>query len=328
MPRRRYGLTTVEGRRIASLVLVLLCIFAAPATAQSIITGDLPELRRHALELVNRARAGEGLAPLALGTGANAAAQAHAEDMLTRGYYSHTSPVGATVRDRYRKAGGSASRLAAENIARCTSCAPPPISVSVDALQEGWMQSPLHRANILRQGVREFGFGIATDDKGGLYAVQVFAGPGTPRDLQPGEKTTALSAEAQLAAALDQVNGARRAAGLARLEASQVLAAAARTLMPNPAGDGLNIGDGQRLQAALPEAERPRWRSLAVLGAACAGCGDASTEADIRDFAQQWLQDPRHRRTLLSAVATHLGFAMATDGEGKKVALTVLGNRP
>ena len=88
-----------------------------------------------------------------------------------------------------------------------------------------------------------------------------------------------------------------------------------------------NFGDGQRPYAALPEAERTRWRSLAVIGAACGGCGDAPTDADIRDFAQQWLQDQRHRATLLGGI-THLGFAMAVDGEGRKIALTVLGNRP
>ena len=328
MPRNRSGSFAFHRRLIARTLVALLCATTAPAFGQNVSTGDLPQLRRHALELVNRARAAEGLAPLALGSGANAAAQAHAEDMLTRGYYSHTSPSGATVRDRYQKAGGGASRLAAENMARCTGCAPPPISASVDALQEGWMQSPSHRTNILRQGLREFGFGIAADGKGGLYAVQVFAGPGIPRDLQPGEPTTALSAEAQLGAALGQVNRARRAANIAPLEASEILAAAARTLLPDPAAEGFSFGDGQRLYAALPEVERPRWRSLAVLGAACGGCGEAPTEADIRDFTEQWLMDQRHRATLLDAAITHLGFAMATDGEGRKVVVAVLGNRP
>jgi uncharacterized protein YkwD len=314
------------GRLAATTIAVLLAALFTPALAPAASTGDLEQLRRHALSLVNRARQQEGLPPLTLDAKANMAAQAHAEDMLLHGYYSHTSLSGDTVRDRYIRSGGSKWRLAAENIARCQSCTPPPITASIDSLQEGWMQSPLHRANILRRGVSDFGFGIAVNAQRGLYAVQVFTGPGMPHDLQPGEQATPLTGEAQLQAALDQINRLRREAERSPLQASLVLSEAARNLLPDPSAESFAFG-GRGLYNALPADERTRWQSLNVLAAACGGCGDAPTAADIRDFTQQWLQDERHRATLLAPTTTHLGFAMAANGEGKKTALTVLGRR-
>ncbi|WP_162914848.1 CAP domain-containing protein [Desertibaculum subflavum] len=288
-------------------------------------TADLESLRRHALDLVNRARHDEGLGPLMLRPAANAAAQAHADDMLARGYYSHTAPSGATVIDRYQQAGGSTSHLAAENIARCATCQPPSIGASVEALHEGWMQSPLHRDNILRRGVTAFGFGIAASAERGLYAVQVFAGPGQPHDLQPGEAATPLDPETQWRTALAQVNRLRREAGRPPLESSQTLVVAAQALLPSES-EAFSL-TGRDLYAALPEGERRSWRSLAVLGAACGGCGEAPAAADIRDFAQRWRNDEGYRVTLLAAGATHFGFAMAANGEGRKLGVAVIGTR-
>jgi uncharacterized protein YkwD len=310
----------------AGLLVALLCALLLPAGAAS--SDDLGSLRRHALELVNQVRVQEGLPPLELGGKANAAAQAHAEDMLALGYYAHTSPSGATARDRYSRAGGAAWRLTAENIARCTGCPPPPMTASVASLHEGWMNSPPHRQNILRRGLSEFGFGIAVAADRGLYAVQVFAGPGTPSDLQPGEPAAALTADALRRSALDHVNRLRREADRAPLELSPALSTAAGALLPDPVGEHFDLGARQSLLAALPEAERPRWRSLSALGAACGGCGSVPMEADIRSFVKQWLGDGRHRATLLGAGVTHFGFALAANGDGRKVALGLLGAQP
>jgi uncharacterized protein YkwD len=314
------------GRRRQSFVLVVLGTLAIWTAALAAGRTGQESLRHQALALVNQARQQEGLPSLRLDASASAAAQAHAEDMLRQGYYSHTSPSGETVRDRYIKSGGNGSRLAAENIARCQGCLPPPITASVDALHEGWMQSPLHRDNILRRGVSEFGFGIAVDATRGLYAVQVFAGAGLPRDLQPGEPATPLGTEAQLAAALDQINRLRREAGRAPIEPHATLATAAQALLPEPRAERLNLA-GRDIYAALPEGERRQWRALAVLGAACGGCSEAPTAADIRDFAQQWRNDERHGATLLGSEATHLGFALIANGDGGKLAVAVFGTR-
>lgn len=318
---------TPSARASLALILALLAFALTwPRGSTAANGGDLLALQRQALGLVNHARQKEGLPPLRLDAGTNVAAQTHAEDMLARGYYSHTSPAGETVRDRYQKAGGNTSHLTAENIARCQTCSPPPIGASVDALHDGWMQSPLHRDNILRRGVTVFGFGIAVGAERGLHAVQVFAGPGQPHDLQPGEAATPLNADAQLRVALEQINRLRREAGRSPLAPSVTLAAAAQELMPDPAIEQFSLA-GRDLYAPLADEERRAWRSLAVIGAACGGCGEAPTAADIRDFTQRWRNEERHRATLLGTDATHLGFAMVANGEGRKIGAVVIGAR-
>lgn len=161
------------------VVPLLLAAFCAAAVAQS---GDGPSeaLRRHSLELVNQAREAEGLAPLQPAPVLRRAAQAHAEDMLRRGYFAHESPDGGTPLQRFRKAGGERMRRLAENIAQCQGCDVPADRAAVKRLQEGWMDSPHHRRNILMEGLTHYGFGLAERPDGTRYAVQLFAGLAAP----------------------------------------------------------------------------------------------------------------------------------------------------
>ena len=141
---------------------------------------DLPVLRAEALQEVNADRQAAGKAPLEADRALDAAAQAHAEDMLARDYYDHVSPDGDTVRDRADRQGIGPASLVAENIAECRGCPTPPDRGRVAGFQSGWMQSPGHRENILSPGLARFGFGIAAE-AGRTVAVQTFSGPGTPR---------------------------------------------------------------------------------------------------------------------------------------------------
>ncbi|WP_160937345.1 CAP domain-containing protein [Teichococcus coralli] len=310
-----------------ALVALLLALAASAGAAEG---EDLAGLRRHALELVNQARQAQGRAPLETGADLEKAAQSHARDMLKRHYYSHTSPEGDDVRDRYMEAGGSRWDLVEENIARCQNCGPPATAATVGQLQQGWMNSPHHRENILREGLRRFGFGIVVEAGGGLYAVQTFAGPGTSRgggaeatsDALSGE---ALSGEALAAGAARMINEARAKEGVGKLQPSVALNTAAQALLPDPGSETISLGSSQQLRDAVPEDQRQRWRSLAVLAGACGGCGTQPTQADLRFFRQQWLNDPQHRQQLLDPVVTDIGFALQANGQGRKVALLVLG---
>lgn len=299
-------------RPLAALAL-LLGMLAAAGPARAAEPDRLPALRQQALELVNRSRREAGLDALRLADPLDRAAQAHAADMLRRGYFAHEAPGGATVRDRVLEAGGSRSALVAENIARCTGCAAD--AERLRAFHEGWMASPGHRANILRRGLETLGFGLAVDpDRQEVTAVQNFAGPGTP----PGRGADAAPVGgAASRTAREAVNAARVEAGVPKLADSQALDRTAETLL---ARDG-----GTDLRAALPEGAAGPWRSLAVLQASCAGCGAAPTEADIRRFLDQWQNQAEYRQRLLAPEATHLGFAIRADGEGAKQALVVLG---
>jgi uncharacterized protein YkwD len=307
---------------LAATVVALCCWAAVPAGAAT--PDNLQALRQRALELVNQARAARDLARLETGRNLDEAAQSHAQDMLQRGYFSHASPDGGTVQDRYVAAGGSRSELVAENIARCEGCEA--TAARIERLQEGWMNSPEHRENILREGLARFGFGIATDAHGSLYAVQTFAGPGTPRGADRNEARAAALSQGQIAArATELINEARRDANVGDLRNSPALGEAARNLLPEPNADQAALNIGGNLSEALPAGERGRWRSLSVVAASCGGCGAHPTAADIRSFRDQWLDNPQYKQRLLDPNATAMGFAMQADGSGRKTAVLVLG---
>ncbi|WP_230534138.1 CAP domain-containing protein [Microvirga roseola] len=285
-------------------------------------TGDLDALRQKALELVNEERRERGLEPLTLGSALNEAAQEHAEDMLDRNYYAHVSPEGDTVRDRFIEAGGSRWQLAAENIARCEGCGGPPQISRVEELHQGWMNSPEHRENILREGLDRFGFGIVVGENQTLYAVQTFAGAGTSRDRQPQESVNAIDRQRQNELAAQRLNRARQNESASRIEPDPALIETAANLLPRQDLDSSRLGD---LTQALPEDARNDWRNLAVLMASCSGCGTEPNAADVRSFLQQWLDDPQYRDRLLNRDFTDIGFLIRANGEGLKTAVLVLG---
>jgi uncharacterized protein YkwD len=317
-------------RRGLGLALLAVLAWASAAAVPSLAqtappADDIETIQARALEIVNQTRQEHGLPPLALEGKLNVAAQAHADDMFTRRYYDHASPEGRTARDRYIDAGGSKWRLVGENIARCEGCRPPRRVSVLNRLHQGWMESPDHRANILRKGLTHFGFGMVVDEERVLYAVQTFAGPGLPRGLRPDEAATPLPDEEQARQALHLFNLARAQSGRPPLEFSPALNQAAQALLPD---EHLEDFDLESRQEALTRAERRQWQSISVLSATCGGCGVVPTAADVRNFARQWLDDPGYQQALLDPRITHVGFAIATSGEGMKVALAVLGLRP
>ena len=318
--------------RTALLGIVgLLALSAATLAQDSSQTGEeqtqrtmidaatLQSIRDRALAMVNEARAEHGLGALQAGDALNNAAQQHAEDMLDRGYYSHVSPDGETVDDRYHEQGGSRWERVAENIGTCEGCAPPPALETVERFQRGWMNSPDHRKNILMEGLDTFGFGIA-GDKDRLYAVQTFAGPGMPVGLTPGEEAVALSTDQQIDRALEGLNRARERAGLDALAHGAALSEVARKLLSRSSADDL-IDPPDDLFALLPEDSASSWERLYVLAAACGGCGTRPTAADIRHFTDQWSDG----QAVLRDDVSHVGFAMQANGDGRKVAVAVLG---
>jgi uncharacterized protein YkwD len=289
--------------------------------AQAAAPGDLQTLRRHALELVNKARRQHGLNPLRPSQALDRAAQYHAEDMDRRNYYAHESPEGKSVADRYRRFGGSKWKLTEENIARCEGCRLPATPATVARLQDGWMNSPEHRENILRPGIDSFGYGIVIDPQRGLYAVQTFAGAGAPRGTE--FEAGAASARDQAARAmLHIVNAARKQAGVPALTLSPALSSAAHNLLPDPKAEDFALHDD--LLHALPATARHDFFSLQTLAAACGGCGVKATAADVAWFGRDWLEG-KYRKVLLEERFRAFGFAIAADGEGKKVAVLVLG---
>ena len=112
------------------------------------------------VDLVNQARAAEGLAPLVLDQSLTDCAMARAREIEKA--FSHTRPDGRpwhTVFNDY----GQSYRRSGENIALGYT--------SAQAVMEGWMNSPGHRANILTPEFTRMGVGAI-----GRQWVQLFAG--------------------------------------------------------------------------------------------------------------------------------------------------------
>jgi len=292
---------------------------ASPAAARE--PADMEELRQHSLERVNASRKEAGLEALELQEALVEAAQNHADDMLERGYYSHTSPEGETVKDRYLEAGGEKGKLLAENIARCEGCPVPSGEDAVESLHQGWMNSPEHRRNILMEGLSHYGFGIAEDEGGTRYAVETFSGPGTPRGTVSGEPEP-LAPEAQTAFFVERLNEIRGQTDVAALEPSQKLATASRQALPDDPGTQNPLDEMASLREVLPPDQR--WRRFRLLAGRCGGCGSQPTDADIAFFVEQWKDDPRYSKIILSPDMQAAGLAIRADGEGGKLVAAIL----
>lgn len=119
------------------------------------------------VSLVNQERQAAGLGSLKSDSKLAALAQQKAEDMAEKGYFSHTSPTYGSAFDML-KAADYSYRTAGENIAKGQKTA--------EAVMNGWMNSPGHRANILDSGYTKIGVGYATNGSGTPYWVQIFAG--------------------------------------------------------------------------------------------------------------------------------------------------------
>jgi uncharacterized protein YkwD len=90
---------------------------------------------------------------LALNAALTTAAQAKANDMATRNYWSHTTPDGKSPWS-FITGAGYAYQTAGENLAYGFSSAHDTVS--------GWMNSPEHRANMLDPAYVDVGFGVAS----------------------------------------------------------------------------------------------------------------------------------------------------------------------
>ncbi len=131
-------------------------LFAAPEgeyfARRTSALRDLRAVRTAIRARVNGERARVESPPLAESAELDRAAQAHAEDMLARGYFEHESPERHTVRERAQSA-GYRWRAVGENIALG--------QLTADEVMDSWMKSPEHRENILDPEYRDLGVGLA-----------------------------------------------------------------------------------------------------------------------------------------------------------------------
>jgi uncharacterized protein YkwD/uncharacterized membrane protein required for colicin V production len=124
-----------------------------------------PTAEERMLELLNAERVRAGLAPLLRDPSLDKVARAYSVEMLQRGYFSHESLDGRSPFTRMRE-GGVQFSVAGENLALAPTAA---------LAHQGLMDSPGHKANILRPEFGRVGIGAALAEGRGRMFTQNFA---------------------------------------------------------------------------------------------------------------------------------------------------------
>lgn len=124
------------------------------------------------LSLINQARSANGLEPLTLNNELSAAALMHSMDMACNDFVSHTGSDGSTWYTRATAAGYSYPASVRENIY----VGNPAFGGTAQGAYNWWMNSQIHRDNILFENVTEIGIAYVfnPDSEYGGYYTTVF----------------------------------------------------------------------------------------------------------------------------------------------------------
>jgi len=141
------------------------------------------------ISLTNQSRKSFNLTNLTENSVLNIAAQAKADSMLAEGYFAHNSPDGRTPWS-FIGAAGYSYIMAGENLAVNFN--------EAENVEDAWMNSPGHKANILNKNFEEIGIGISQGEYQGhsaIFVVQMFGVPAAQK-IQLAEKPTVVQKEA------------------------------------------------------------------------------------------------------------------------------------
>jgi len=120
------------------------------------------------LNMINTTRLENGLPALNINQTVNAVAQYRSQDMIERNYFSHQTPEGKSIGNILQESGIMFASCG-ENI----QYASPPSWANPELFFNSWMNSDLHRANILSGNFSQIGIGVSNNDDR-LVAVLVF----------------------------------------------------------------------------------------------------------------------------------------------------------
>lgn len=167
-----------RGASLAALGIAVLILQALYLGQTQIVfkqTGFLAAVLPGALvSLTNEDRIQNGVGELEEDEALSRIAQQKAEDMATRGYFSHTTPEGHEPWWWLDQAGYK-YKHAGENLAVNFS--------DSEEVEKAWMDSPTHRANIVKPVYTKIGIGVARGTYEGeraIFVVQFFAAPPPP----------------------------------------------------------------------------------------------------------------------------------------------------
>lgn len=164
-------------RRFVPVTMLWLgLLFLAPATvsAQSPDTSTPPptpqqKMRRALLDRINQQRQQLGLPPYTVNAALSSAAERHVQDMVTHDWRSHMGTDGTSYHQRAAEAGYQYATIT-ENIGW---------GFNLDRMMNWWLNSHVHRGNILSSEYTEIGVAYAGDPSSewGHWWTIVFAAP-------------------------------------------------------------------------------------------------------------------------------------------------------
>ena len=147
--------------------LLLAGLLAAPALA------DDASLITKIIALSNQMRKENGVRPVAQLNYLNDAAGGHSQEMTRMKYFSHTSPTVGRERPKSRiEVSGGWDMSIAENIYRSVGV---PENELAEDVVDAFMNSPVHRANLLNPKFNSMGIGIARVGKDEWAITQLFS---------------------------------------------------------------------------------------------------------------------------------------------------------
>jgi hypothetical protein len=178
----------LRARSVRAILIVVLFLevftYLLPTIAHINRTGGMAAVLPAVLaDLTNDERQAEHLSTLTVNPILNEAAQMKATDMATKGYFAHTSPEGKTPWYWLGQVGYD-YQYAGENLAIN-------FNDSKD-VTAAWMNSPTHKANIVKGNYTQIGTGVATglyEGRETIFVAQVYANPVETTSLQREDQT-------------------------------------------------------------------------------------------------------------------------------------------
>ncbi len=159
-------------KRLSLCIALAACaaLTLAPASAHAI---GMTKPEKQMLALINHARAKHGLHTLKMVGSLERASRSHSHEMVTRGYFAHSSSDGESFASRLIRFGYSPSGCTGwavgEDIAYGYQS-----SGTVKAIFRAWMHSPAHRAVIYTKRFRNVGIGRAKGTVRGISGIVFF----------------------------------------------------------------------------------------------------------------------------------------------------------
>jgi uncharacterized protein YkwD len=215
-----YGLEIMGYGKSGPTVLVNVPIYAGTVESFAVPetrppapeVGDAEHAEPRLFELTNEARRRAGVPRLALDPALHEVALQHSLDMVQNNFQGHISPSTGGPADRVRRAGIQAS-IVGENLGSGT---------NLESIHEGLLGSPAHRAALLRPDFTHLGIGVVLKPQAHgrplLVITELFA------RRPPGSEARLTQARV-----LEEIQRARAAAGLPRVEFDSALSRAAQS---------------------------------------------------------------------------------------------------